>query len=168
MLMTQRLGSFSAGWLLVPATLPSNPPVLDDHGRGLRSADADAAAQRVLDRVGRDVIKTLIVEDDLARRGDANLGAAVAFVEDRVLRWVDCSRNTEGAAAMLRNGSSGYPLNAFACRAAVSELGLSPGRALSADEQKRVTESTALIIVSIYDAEAFLTFVDADIELRLA
>jgi hypothetical protein len=115
MMMTRRIESFSLAWLLVPDPATAAPLVLDDSGRGIQSKDADATTQRVLQCLGRDVVKTVIVEDDLARRGDVIAGADVAFVEDRVLRWTALDNDAAGAVALMRSGSSGYPLNAFGC-----------------------------------------------------
>jgi hypothetical protein len=165
MLMSQRLGSLLGARLLAPDT--ARQLVLDDRGRGIRSSDADVIAQRFLARVGPEVVKTLIVEDDLARRGDASVGRDVAFVEDRILRWTSLD-DTASAGALLRKGSSGYPLNAFGCRAPATALGLGPGHTLTAVEQARVVDATELIVVSVYDAEAYLMLMTRALEALVA
>jgi len=41
---------------------------------------------------------------------------------------------------------------------------LSPGNTLAAAEQRRIVDSTAFIVVSVYDAEAYLVLMSRDLE----
>jgi hypothetical protein len=134
-------------------------------GRGISTADADAAVQHLLASMARNGPQTLVVEDDLARRGDSSLTADVAFVGDRVLRWIALSEGGDAASRLLRTGSSGYPLNAFLCDRAPSELGLTAGRLLSEPDTLSVAESVFAVITTIYDAETFLILETADLRI---
>jgi hypothetical protein len=156
MLMAERLGLFSSARLLVPEAGKQQWTFLPgEHGRGYRSRDIDLLAGQFLRSLACFDLQTLLVEDDLARKGDPNL-AAVAYVEDRVLRWIELGPDPARAVALLRGGSSGYPLNAFVCRRSPTQLRLRPGRQLDAEQQASIVESTEVTIVSVYDAEAYV------------
>jgi hypothetical protein len=165
MLMSQHLGSLTFARLLVPAV--GGQFILDDRGRGIPQRDSDAIVRALFQCLGPDVLKSLIVEDDLARRGDPSLGSDVAFVDDRALRWCDMD-DAVAAGALLREGSSGYPLNSFGCRASPAELGLAGGRTLVDVDKERIIDSTELVIVSVYDAEAYLVLMKPVVEALLA
>jgi hypothetical protein len=165
MLMSQRLGALPNAILLAPGR-PPGPVILDDYSRGVRTGEADRAAQRLLELLGLETVKTLIVEDENARPGARHLGKLgpnVGFVEDRVFRWTDLNDGALPAATLLRKGSSGYPLNAFGCWAPAEDLGLSPGHTLSVTEQLGIVDATVLVIVSLYDGEAYLALVAAEL-----
>jgi hypothetical protein len=161
MLMSRRLQMLTSARLLVHHA--GGAVVLNDHGRSISSADTDAMAHQLFARVGAEAVKTLIVEDDLARRGDSSVEADVVFVEDRVLRWTGLG-DAASAGALLRRGSSGYPLNAFVSREPADVLGLVPGHTLTKDEQARVVDTTELVLVSVYDAEAYLVLMTPVLE----
>jgi hypothetical protein len=74
-LMTRQLGRFSSAVLLSPSATGA-PPVtsLDHHGRGIRSSDADQIAERLLESFAAAGVLTLVVEDDMQRRGDPAVG----------------------------------------------------------------------------------------------
>lgn len=153
--------------LLVPNSWTDAHLGLDDYARGIKPGDADSVAQGVLGRLGHGRVSTLMVEDDLARRGDPLAVGKVAFVGDRVLRWASLA-DPQAAVSLLRSGSSGYPLNSYASKAAHEELGLNPGHSLTAAEEALVVDTTAFVVVSVYDAEAFLFLGGPDIEQGLA
>lgn len=164
-LMTRRLGKLGSAVLLSPSA-PGAAPItsLDDLGRGIRPSDADQIARRLLQSFGAAGVKTLVVEDDLARRGDPGVGLDVAFVGDRVVRWADLGAGAEAAAVLLRAGASGYPLNAFACWPPPAELGLKVGAPLTESQQAALVESTCAVITSVYDAETYLVLMSHDLE----
>jgi hypothetical protein len=165
MLMTTRLASLSSARLLVPSTDAGEVGKLDDDGRGIRQSDVALVARRVLEHItGR--LETLIVESDVARRGDRHLSPDVAFVEDRVLRWTDLA-DVDEAVVLLRRGASGYPLNAYGCVDPAGDLGLRAGQTLDGDDLARVCASTCLVVVSVYDGEAFVALLNPDLEVRL-
>jgi len=141
--------------LVEPTLAPQVKPVLDDNGRGLPSSEADEVARRLLDSAASAGKVTLIVEDDLARRGDPRVERAT-FVGDRVLRWEEVADDASNAATLLRKGSSGYPLNAYLCSGVAADLGLAPEADLSPDLQGRLAEAVVGVIVSVWDAEAFV------------
>jgi hypothetical protein len=150
------LATLTVAVLLVePARAAQVEPGLDDNGRGLRSSEADDVARRLLASAASTGKLTLIVEDDLGRRGDPRVERA-AFVGDRVLRWEEVGDDVSSAATLLRKGSSGYPLNAYLCSGAAADLGLAPEVELSRVLQQRLAETVIGVIVSVWDAEAFV------------
>lgn len=162
--MTQRLESFRSTWLVAPPGADHQaPPRLDERGRGIKTSAADSLGARLLACLMSAGLHVLLVEDDLARRGDPDLGCDVAFVGERVVRWCETADGSARAVALLRSGSSGYPLNAFLCRASVKQLGLESGIEIDAEVQELIVESVEAVIVSVYDAEAFVALVSSDV-----
>lgn len=162
-LMTRRLPDLSGAFVVAPEGL--GPVVLDDVGRGIGSRDADAAVQRVLVSMIAAGATTLVVEDDLARRGDAAIPAEAVFVGDRVLHWMALDSRAAGAARLLRTGSSGYPLNAVICRLAPGRLHLLAGRELGADDVSKVADGACALITAVFDAESYLVLAAPDLGL---
>lgn len=164
-LMTRRLDKLGSAVLLSPSVQGAAPVTsLDDLGRGIRSSDADQIAQRLLESFAAAGVRTLVVEDDLARRGDPGVGLDVAFVGDRVVRWADLGVGADVAVQLLRAGASGYPLNAFACWPPSAELGLEAGVPLGERQQAALVESTCAVITAVYDAETYLVLMSRDLE----
>jgi hypothetical protein len=165
-LMTRQLGRFSSAVLLSPSATGA-PPVtsLDHHGRGIRSSDADQIAERLLESFAAAGVLTLVVEDDMQRRGDPAVGLEVAFVGDRVVRWADLRVGAASAGHLLR--ASAYPLNAFACWASSAELGLKAGVSLSESQQAALVGSTCAVMTAVYDAETHLVLMSRDLEATL-
>ncbi len=89
MRVARRLSDLSQA--IVIGTPLGDNQVLDGHGRGISQFDADVVLDRVVDALALTGATTLVVEDDLARRGDPGLYGQVAFVRGRVLRWADLS-----------------------------------------------------------------------------
>lgn len=163
-LVSKRLGDFTAARILVPEeALAGLSGLLDDDGKGVQTSDADLVAGRVLEKFAAAGVQTVVVEDDLARRGDASLAQDVAYVQDHVLRWADLTNGPVGGAQLLRGGSSGYPLNAYACWLSPVELGLEPGRDLEEKERESIVASTCAVFVSVYDAEAFVVLMSPEL-----
>jgi len=129
-----------------------------DHGRGLSTTVADQIAVDFFSWAEERGCKTLLVESDLARRGDRNLDSDVVYVGNRVLRWVELAGSLGEAVQLLRRGSSGYPLNAFACSRRPAEFDLVGGQDIADSSQALVVESAQVVIVSAFDAETFLTW----------
>jgi hypothetical protein len=154
LLMRDRVGSSWSAHLIVPGTRvdPWTQP-LSPRGLGYRTPDVDLLASQFLESLARSHVQTLVVEDDVARRGDRNL-TTVAYVEDRVLRWMELGPDPVGAAALLRR--SAYPLNAFVCCRSATQLKLEPGYQMGPEDQEAIVESTEAVIVSVYDAEAYV------------
>jgi hypothetical protein len=163
MSMTWQLNSLTSAWLVAPDGSTLAPLLLDNQGRGIKTRDADLAAARFLACLSHHGDQILLVEDDLARRGDPRLDDEVAFVEDRVVRWSEIEADTSHAVALLRSGSSGYPLNAFVCHASARQLGLGPGGQIDDACQASIVESVDAVLVSVYDAEAYVALANADL-----
>lgn len=159
--VSSRLAEFTVALVVAPPTVALDPAILDDHGRGFRTSDVDRLAARMLDSLHEAGAKTLVVEDDLARRGDPRLPSDIALVGERVLRWIDLSLGSEVAARLLRTGASGYPLNAVVCMLPAEELALTPGRVLTDDETLRLASTARAVITSVYDAETYLILTSA-------
>lgn len=156
-LTTATLARYRSALLLAPESrIWSDSIHLDDSGRGVAVVEADAVAARFLAQLREVGGRTLIVENDLARRGDALRRDESCFVEDRVLAWVELTADVSVAASLLRRGSSGYPLNAFVSRLPALDLGLARGHQLSAEEIDVIVDSILAIVVSVFDAEAYV------------
>jgi hypothetical protein len=155
-LVTQRLPQLTIALVLsLPSILQGRRLVLDDVGRGLSSSASDAVAKEFFMKLAKKMPLTLIVEDDLARRGDPRVGRA-AFVDDRLIRWEEINEDGFRAAKLLRSGASGYPLNAFICRGSSRELNLEEDRQLLVIEEEQIVDSTDAVVASVWDAEAYV------------
>ncbi len=124
-------------------------------GIGSDSATADhlASVAIILERSNGG--RTLVVEDEMARRGDEFLeGALCCFVDDRVLRWTDLF--DPDAESLLRCGSAGYPLNAMIMDKSDEQLGLAAGVDLDLDAIAQMVRSTTLVIVGALDGEGYV------------
>jgi hypothetical protein len=160
------LPTFTTAVLLIDSVhVPSCGLALDNMSRSMRLSEAEALAAQFLRDVSKDCKLTLVVEDDLARRGDPNLGRVVsrqrvfspaAFVGDRVIRWAKVEEEAQDAAKLLRHGSSGYPLNAYLCRGDAAKLGLQSGAELSTMVQDGLARSVVGVLVTVWDAETFV------------
>ncbi len=141
--VARRLSDLSQAIVIGPTLDESQ--ALDGQGQGISQVDADVALDRVVDALALTGAKTLVVEDDLARRGDPGLQGQVAFVGGRVLRWTDLSRAK--ASRLLRTGASGYPLNAFVCRPDAVSLSLTPEREFSEADTAAFAHSVCAVIM---------------------
>ena len=164
MLLTRRLAEPSSAWLLAPKDqVDLASLMLDDRGRGMRTSDADRVASRFLEVLRIAGAATVVVEDDLARRGDPHLVETSCFVDDRVLHWAQLASGTDDGVRALRSGASGYPLNAYVCPRTASDLGLEAQHRLRSAELEAIVDATSAIISSVYDAEAYLAVVFGDV-----
>ena len=92
----------------------------------------------------------------------------VAFVGERVLRWVDLSLHPDGAARLLRTGATGYPLNAVVCMNSPDALGLAAGKVLTEIEISSLAAAACAVITSVYDAETYLVLTTAELATEIA
>ena len=154
-LVSTHLPAFTTAVILTDcARVPSCDVALDNIGRGMNLSEAHFLFRRLLGDVARGRELTLIVEHESARRGDPNLGR-VAFIGDRVIRWVNVGEEAQDAVELL-HWSSGYPLNAYLCRGDACELGLQSGAELSSIVQDGLARSVVGVVVTVWDAEAFV------------
>jgi hypothetical protein len=100
----------------------------------------------------------LIVEDDLALPTDPNVVEPFGSIGDFVIHWHDLDRDIDGAVQLLRQGASGYPLNAFLCAGSHDALDLSDAVRLSPRQIEAISASVRAIVVSCFDAETFLVY----------
>lgn len=119
--------------------------------RMLRSAEACGA-------------RTIIVEDELGRRGDPVLttSAAAAFgvryMGDRVVRSQPIRADLSAAIRIIRTGSSGYPLNGF-----LTEFELPDSDELALPQLDGVLRKLVGILVSAFDAETYAVLARPDL-----
>lgn len=133
----------------------SAPHALDNTGRGVSSSDANFDVARFLEATRASGICTLLVEDDVARKGDPRLPNDVAFVEDRVIYWTEIAPGARSATRLLRNGSTGYPLNAFISRGSIADM--NPFRRRRLDSAlDSICADVSGVIVSVFDDESFV------------
>ncbi|WP_292761994.1 hypothetical protein [Microbacterium sp. UBA3486] len=133
---------------------------LSEFSQSARIGDADRILGETLTRLS-ELAGILVVDDDLARRGDPGLDDA-SFVDDRVIRWLDIGSASNELTHLIRIGASGYPLNAFICHSEGGRAaGLSAGP-LSRPDVLRLVSEVRVIIHSIFDAESFLFVVIDD------
>jgi hypothetical protein len=101
----------------------------------------------------------VVVEDELRLRKDPKPShdrLATASIGERILHWAGLQDGGERALLTLRQGSHGYPLNAFVTSATEEALGLVDGAILDTDIAVTVVKSLVAVIVAAYDAETFL------------
>jgi hypothetical protein len=162
-----RLARFDSGHLLVPAESGGGPwSPLSDTGGKCHPADSDRVAEPFIATCSRAGARTLVVEDDVARKGDPGLSDEdVVYVSDRVLRWADLGRQSaRSAVALLRSGASGYPLNAYLVTVAPNELGLMRQRVLTHVDQRMIAVATIGLVATVYDAEALLAVIASELD----
>ena len=126
-------------------------------GHRLSHSQRDRLTAMFFARFARTATMTLVVEDDLQRRGDPHVEERAAFVGDRVVHWtVVTDGDQDDVVETLRSGASGYPLNAFVCEGTPSSFGLEAGAELDSDALDKLREAVKLVIVGAYDAETHL------------
>ncbi|MDF2559839.1 MAG: hypothetical protein K0R99_1285 [Microbacterium sp.] len=123
------------------------------HSAGI--ADADRTLTEVIRQLATEFSGILVVDDDLARRGDPGLEGA-SFVDDRVVRHADLASEPEVLTRLLRMGASGYPLNAFLCSGMVRGAPSPSTGSLADSEVAALTAAVRIIVHAIHDAESFL------------
>ncbi|WDM41844.1 hypothetical protein KV395_00545 [Microbacterium luteolum] len=126
-----------------------------DFARSVGVSDADRVLGKILQALSAISDGILVVDDDLARRGDPGLDD-VSFVDDRVIRWLDLRSAPDELTRLIRIGASGYPLNAFICDNSSGEAFRPSARSLSESEVDLLAGEVRLVIHSIFDAESFL------------
>jgi len=141
------------------------PYELDNRRRGVSSIASDSDAVRFLEASRKLGFHTLLVEDDMARKGDPHLPKDSGFIEDRVLRWTEIRPGARAAAHLLRDASAGFPLNAFIVRRSVGHMNAVRGRQLDSVVES-VGADVGGVIVAVFDGESFLTMTADEVIIR--
>ncbi len=161
LLAAERLAgaSFSAR-LLVPQEAEPLCDGLDDYGRRISTRASDLVAADLFRVLNRSGATTLLVEDEFAERGDPDIdiGTNISFIRDRIVHWTGLEDPAAGP-LLMRRASSGYPTNALVCRGAPAELGLEHEHDLDEADLRLIVEAMRAVVVSVYDAEAFVALV---------
>jgi hypothetical protein len=142
--------------LVLPSAVSSFQGKTLAAGLGFKHADSDEAMRAYLQDFENSGAKTLVVEDEISRRGDPIRGGPVAYYRDKVFRWCLLGGDAMRAVQLLRFGSSGYPLNAYVSPLSPQELSLSPDSELGASFPDAIKSALLAVIVSALDAETFL------------
>lgn len=119
------------------------------------SFDADADVVRYFEANRALGFCTLLVKDDMARRGDPYLPRDIAFVDDRVLHWTEIGPGARSATQLVRNGSTGHPLNAFVSRRPPADMKSLLGRQIDS-LLERICADICTVMVSVFDGESFV------------
>ncbi len=132
-----------------------------DEGGMARTHMAQAGLAQYLDALASRRAQCAVIENDLARRTDPQVGKPIptASLGDRVLHWCDLGDRTDADCIdIFRRGASGYPLNAFVTIKSSVDLGLTDGQAAAGDVPRQIAESLLAVIVAAFDAESFLVW----------
>lgn len=159
--LSGRVDEFTDVSVLVPESTMLVGEVDFAHSAGVTVKNADLVLEQFLEQAtkGRN-LQTFLVEDDLARRGDAHLTGEFAYVGERVVRWRElASGSISTAVKLVRDGSAGYPLNAFGLSQSAADLGIAPGVDLESDAVAAIIDTAQLLIVGAFDGEAFIGLV---------
>jgi hypothetical protein len=155
--LAARLPHFPIAQLIAPpSSLGSQVPVLDDRSHGIAREDSDRILTSFIDDLVDRGADRLLVESDLARKGDIALPRPRAFVDDRVVSWTE-REDMSDALVTLRGAWSGDYLNAFLCRLGVSAQLLNDDKELSEADTPVIADSVLAIVVSVFDSEAFVS-----------
>jgi len=105
------------------------------------------------------LIGSLLVEDDVRRKGDPWIGRIKppsAFIADRVLHWANPNTGIGNVVEVIHHGGFGYPLNAFLVTKSSADLGLVDSEEAPEDLPRQVVSSLLGVVVSAFDNESFL------------
>ncbi len=161
--VSQELWRPGVAVLLVPPEFKGRQIEPLSTGKYVKTSDSMYVAVEFLDWARERGAKTLLVESDVQRRGDHSAhGAGVAFIDNRVVRWIDLDAGSEEASLLLRSGATGHPLNAFVCEDSASGLGLVAEGEVGDEGLKAVVESLVGIVVGAFDTESFVTWLRPD------
>jgi hypothetical protein len=150
------LALFSNYRILVPTDMREPIPSPLSVGIGLKTREVDSLALKFFNRLEGDRSQTLIVEDDLARRGDPRNLGRVAFVGERVLHWCELNEAADAAVDLLHDASAGYPLNAFVAAGSPEQLGLSAQASLLKSDLRVIRRRISTVLVGVLDGETYL------------
>jgi hypothetical protein len=129
---------------------------------GLSLKEADDGLERYIDTIYRDLGSLVVViEDDLARRGDSNSDSGVIYVADRVVRThcVADPADARDAVRALREGASVLALNAYVVPVVDLPM-LRPGINLDLETRTRIANNAVAYLTHYWDEEAFLVLTE--------
>lgn len=162
-LVSRSLPSMTRAVLLVPPSwVQEAEPTLDKTGRDIPMSESVKVARSLLARLGATSVMTLVVEDDVRRRGHRHVGHA-AFIDDPVLYWEHLDDRGERAARLLREGA--YLLNAYLLQGWPADYGLVSDKELSDRDLAHNAEATRGVIVSVWDDEALVALLAPQLRL---
>ena len=157
--VSQELWRPGAAVLFVPPEFKGRQVQPLSTGKYVKTSDSMNVAVKFLEWSREQGAKTLLVESDVQRRGDRFAhGADVAFIDNRVVRWVDVGTSSEDAAGLLRRGATGHPLNAFVCEDSASDLGLIAEGEVGDEVLKAIVASLIAVVVGAFDTESFVAW----------
>ncbi|NYE96460.1 hypothetical protein FHU41_002710 [Psychromicrobium silvestre] len=153
-LISKSLDRFTAAIILAP---PQGKSVIevDNTSRLIEMNHSDTVAENVMKRLALCGMETLIVEDDIPVRNDSSLGE-IAYLDETVIRWRSFSDSPKDLVTLMREGATGYPMVAYVSNVSSEELKIESGVTITVDQQSKISATIQAVIVTIYDAEAFL------------
>jgi hypothetical protein len=151
-LIVREIDSFATCWLIDPTVHRDADSFLDDSFVGRSSQpDTDACLGTFVGTLPG--VRTVLVEDEIAVRGDS-LSGDFACIDHRVVRWADVSDGLLEASRLLRPGGGGVPLCGYLSTSSPTELALSPGSALSAPHVAMLVASIVAVMVPVCETQA--------------
>jgi hypothetical protein len=159
--LVMRLGSFSTAKLLADVSYQKEVVTLSNVGRGLTGSRE--VARNFLKQLAADAPRTLLVENELGRRGDPGMESRSVFMNGVPASWSELNGyGNVDPVSVITGTSSGWPLNAYVLAGPPSKYQLTLGADLAGSEQEKVAKDTVTILSSVFDGEAFLALRSAD------
>jgi hypothetical protein len=154
-LLIPQLAEFDFARALVASAVFTKPVDFSKSAQ-IDSVKANSVAREYFRSITRSRKSLLVVEDDLARRGDSSLIGEFAFVGDHVVRWRQLDKDEDASIRLLRQGSSGFPTVAFVVTGLAEDFGLLAGASFDFAGEEKLAKSADAMIFAAFDAEAFL------------
>ena len=159
--LVKRLGSFCTAKVLADVSYQKDVGNLSNVGRGLTGSRE--VARNFLKQLAADAPRTLLVENELGRRGDPGMESRSVFMNGVPASWSELNRyGNVDPVSVITGTSSGWPLNAYVLAGPPSKYQLTLGGDLAGSEQEKVAKDTVTILSSAFDGEAFLALRGAD------
>jgi hypothetical protein len=127
---------------------------------------ADQGLSQFLNELRSRGVVSLIVEDDLAERGDSGPDCwpvPSAFAGSRVVHWLQLeSRSDAAAVEALKRYCTSHCLNAFISTESPAELGLVDGQGVGDGFGTKIATSLLAVIVFAFDETSFAVWDSRD------